>query len=343
MKNKQGTTPGGQFGIVSMKEFHRKDNIHHDISGEEILASTDPRFIEYRRRWEENPKDLEPGNFPLHIDIEVTSVCNLKCPFCATTYLQPKIKNGFIEWKRVKKVLDEGGAYGAYACKFNMRGEPLLHEDLGRFIKYAKKKGFIDVFFNTNATLLTREKANMLIDSGLDRLTVSVESFNKEMYERNRVGAKFEDMVANVETLRQLRDRLKCTKPKIRIQAVLIPELRERMDEFVDFWKDKSDQVSYNEMLDNPPRKIRLVRSQWVCPFHYQRIAIMWDGTITTCSSDFYGKLALGNIDSTSMRDCWHSPLDTLRKLHREGRAHEIKTCVECPLRMNELKKITEI
>ena len=64
-----------------MTLMSQKDQIHHDLAGEDILYSDDIRFIEYRRKWDENPKKLYHGEFPLHLDIEVTSNCNLKCPF----------------------------------------------------------------------------------------------------------------------------------------------------------------------------------------------------------------------------------------------------------------------
>lgn len=322
-----------------MAKLSEKDRLHHVLSGKDISASGGPGFVEYRRKWEENPKGFNPGPFPIHLDIEVTSLCNLRCPFCATTYRAAGVKNGFMKWKTLKRVLDQAGEYGAYACKFNMRGEPLLHKELGKFIKYAKKKGIIDVFFNTNAVLLNEEKARMLIDSGLDRLTVSFEGFDKATYEKNRIGANFEEVVANVERLRELRDKLNYTKPKIRLQAVLAPELKNQIDEFIAFWKDRVDEVSYNEMLDNAPKKIKLVKSSWACPFPYQRIMVMWDGAITACYNDFYGKLAMGNIHSTTIRDCWISSLENLRKLHRDGRADEIEACAKCPLRMNELRR----
>ena len=216
-----------------MIQTAHKDLIHHDLAGEDILCSDDISFIEYRRKWDENPKNLDYGEFPLHLDIEVTSNCNLKCPFCATTY--SKFNNGYMKWETAKKILDEAGEKGLYACKFNFRGEPLLHKELGRFIKYAKDNGIIDVFFNTNAVFLTEEKAKMLIDTGLDRLTISFEGFDKTVYERNRVGANFEEVVANVERLRSLRDKLGVSKPKIRVQTVLIPELKDCMDNYVAF------------------------------------------------------------------------------------------------------------
>ncbi|MBF0517054.1 MAG: radical SAM protein [Nitrospirae bacterium] len=319
------------------------DTIHHDISGEDILVRTDERFVEYRSKWDNNPKTLTKGSFPVHLDIETTSTCNLRCPFCKTTYSRTDIKNGFMSWETLKKIMDEAGENGLYACKFNFRGEPLLHKDLCKFISYAKEKGLIDVFFNTNGTLLTPERARALIASGLDRLTVSFEGFEKELYERNRVGATFETVVKNIETLRDLKQQLGSKTPKVRLQAVLIPELRERLDEFTAFWADKVDQVSYNEMLDNVPNMIKPVQSPWICPFPYQRLMIMWDGTITACYNDHYGKLAVGNCHDVSIKEAWSKLMEPLRILHKEGRAHEAEACAECPMRMNEIKKRAEV
>ena len=327
-----------------MAEIAQKDHIHHDIAGEDILSVEDDKFRTYRRLWDENPQNFDPGHFPLHLDIEVTSACNLKCPFCATTY--SKFENGFMKWETVKKILDEAGENGLYACKFNFRGEPLLHKDIGRFISYAKKKRIIDVFFNTNAVLLTEDMAKMLIDSGLDRLTVSFEGFEKTLYERNRTGAKFEEVVTNIERLRNLREKACRNKPKIRIQAVLVPELKDRLSEYVSFWKDKVDQVSYNEMelsVDTVNKRMKSIKSSWICPFPYQRMTVMWDGTLTACKNDYYGKLAMGNIDSVSIKKCWTDSLDTLRKLHKKGQSHDIEACRECPLRMSELIKRKEV
>lgn len=326
-----------------MTQTSQKDQIHHDLAGEDILGSKDLRFIKYRRKWDENPKNLKHGDFPLHLDIEVTSACNLRCPFCATTY--SKFKDGFMEWKTAKRILDEAGEKGLYACKFNFRGEPLLHKELGRFISYAKEKGVIDVFFNTNAVLLTEEKAKILIDAGLDRLTISFEGFERSLYEKNRVGAKFEEVVANVDRLRSLRERLGVSKPKIRVQTVLVPELKNRMDEFVAFWENRVDQVSYNDMepsMDTIRKKIQRLKSSWICPFPYQRMTIMWDGTITACKNDYYGKLELGNVENVLLSECWQNRLEDLRLLHKNGRAHQVEACGECPLRMSELIKRKE-
>jgi len=327
-----------------MNEQAHRDTIHHDVAGQDVFDRQDERVREYREKWEKNPERLDCGSFPLHLDIESTSYCNLRCPFCATTYSH--FENGYMEWETFRAIIDEASEKGLYACKLNFRGEPLLHKRLGDFIRYAKDKGILDVFFNTNAVLLTAERVEELIDSGLDRLTVSFEGFEKATYERSRVGAKFEEAVGNVEMLRAIRDAKGVSQPRIRVQTVLLPELRDRMDDYVEFWKDRADQVSYNDLepaADTVKEKIQLVESSWICPFPYQRMTIMWDGTMTACKNDYNGKLALGRIPDTTIQDAWVKELDTLRKKHRQGKAHEIEACGECPLRMSELVKRGEV
>ena len=66
-------------------------NFHH-IVGEDLFEKKDARFAEYRRRWKEWPENFCAGEFPLFIDVETTNLCNLKCPFCATTFMNKKVK-----------------------------------------------------------------------------------------------------------------------------------------------------------------------------------------------------------------------------------------------------------
>jgi organic radical activating enzyme len=312
------------------------DSLHQDLAGQDILGGGNPRFKAYRQAWKERPANLSHGEFPLHLDIEVTSACNLSCPFCATTYAKDRIQSGCIDPAMARAILDEGAANGLFACKFNVRGEPLLHPELPGIVAYAKRKGLVDVFFNTNATLLDGEKAKALIGSGLDRLTVSFEGNTKEVYEKYRRGASFEKVVANVTRLRELRERLGSPTPKIRVQGVLVPEMEGRIEEYVRFWSPVADQVSCNSMLDNVPGHIAVTPSPWICPFPYQRMTIMWDGVMTTCSIDNYALAAVGRFPEMTLARAWQDGLAPLRNMHLEGRAHETGACGACPLRAKE-------
>ena len=174
-------------------------NFHH-IAGENLFKKDDNDFKEYRRKWKEWPESFHVGEFPLFIDVEVTSACNLRCPFCATTYRDKDIAKGFMSFEVLKKIIDEGAGKGLYGVKFNIRGEPLLHPQIHEFVQYAKQQGLVDIYFNTNAMLLTEEMGRKLIDAGLDRLSVSFEGVTKDVYEKNRVGAVYETVLENIKT-----------------------------------------------------------------------------------------------------------------------------------------------
>lgn len=121
----------------------------HILTGKNILDKDDPVFREYRRKWEEWPRTFTVGEFPLHLDIEATCLCNFHCPFCATSY-EPIGGKGFMSFETFKKIIDEGAEYGLCAIKLNSggRGEPMLNTLLSEVVAYAKSKRVMDVNFN---------------------------------------------------------------------------------------------------------------------------------------------------------------------------------------------------
>ena len=127
-----------------------------------------------------------------------------------------------------KKIIDEGAEYGLRAIKLNSggRGEPILNKSLPEMVAYAKSKGIMDVYFNTNATLLTHDIGTKLIEAGLDRISISLEGTDANMYEKYRVGASFEKVLKNIKEFIKLRDEMNSGTPLVRIQAVDLPELR---------------------------------------------------------------------------------------------------------------------
>ena len=316
-------------------------NFHH-VLGENLFEKKDDHFKEYRRKWRKWPEKFYTGEFPLFIDIEVTSFCNLRCPFCATTFRDKEIKKGFISFDLVKKIIDEGAKNGLYGVKFNIRGEPLLHPDICEMVKYSKQKGLIDVYFNTNAMLLTGDMSKRLIDAGLDRISISFEGYTKEVYEKYRVGANYETVVSNIGELRGIREKHSLSYPKIRIQTVMLPELESTFKEYKKFWGQRADEVSF---LDYKQMKVKKegIRYPWACPQIWQRMAILWDGTILPCNHDDDARLDLGNIRESSVKEAWHSVrLNKIRQTHKAGEAHKIDACNGCYLRDSEILKLQD-
>lgn len=309
----------------------------HVLKKEGLSPFESERYSEYRRKWEEYPLQRKIDLFPIHLDIEVTSACNLKCPFCITTHAN--LKNGLMNYELFKKIIDEGSKKGLYSIKLNWRGEPLIHPKISDMVLYAKEKGIIDVFMNTNATLLTKEKAKSLIDSRLDRIIISFEGYEKDFYESQRVGAVFEKTLENVKNLMALKQAMNMTLPWVRIQTVLLDALKPKVEQYSRFWGEIVDEVAYID-LKNEINRITVGRNEWACPQLWQRMTIAWDGKIMPCVNDTFCKMFIGIIPEISIEEVWRSKkLMEMRKIHDEGLAHMIEICTDCPLRSAQILK----
>ena len=112
-------------------------NANFHTAGERTVFDIrqDERFKEYRRRWHEYPPNFIVGEFPIHLDIESTNACNLRCPFCAVTYRNwGPYRKGFMDFSLYQRIIDDGVENGLYSVKLSLRGEPLLHPRLHEMV-----------------------------------------------------------------------------------------------------------------------------------------------------------------------------------------------------------------
>jgi len=308
---------------------------HHVIFGHNIAEEGDSLYKEYRKKWHDNPKDNVVGLSPLFLDVEISSGCNLRCPYCVQT--RSNFKTEFMSFDLFKKIIDEASEIGVYGIKLNTigRGEPTLHKNIVKFVQYAKKCGMIDVYFNTNATLLNTKFSYDLMKAGLDRISFSVDGYTKEVYEKNRVGANFDKVVNNIANFFYVRN-MNQFDTKIRIQAVKLPGLN--LKKFSEYWQFFADEISYLDFKEMYKRED--IISDWACPQLYQRLSVLANGDITICNHDDRLFSVLGNIRDTTIVKIWNSSaLKQIRNWHQQGNAHLIASCNGCALRTSEINK----
>jgi radical SAM protein with 4Fe4S-binding SPASM domain len=136
---------------------------------------------------------------PESLQIEVTSACNLRCAMCLVRYRPPVNKlAGALPLDLYRRLLAQ--LPGLRALTLQGLGEPLLSPYLLDMIRDAKARG-IRVGFNSNATLLTRRRADELVAAGLDWLHVSLDGASPETFEAIRDGASFATVVDNLSGL----------------------------------------------------------------------------------------------------------------------------------------------
>lgn len=145
----------------------------HSLAGSAKPDNPSEIYEEYRRCWVEYPTQFILKEFPMHLDIESTNRCNLQCTFCDRQRTVSENQFGDMDMNLYKKIIDEGARNNLWGIKLSYRGEPLLHPHIVQMVAYAKQKGILDVYFNTNGMLLNERMSSNLIEAGLDRISIS--------------------------------------------------------------------------------------------------------------------------------------------------------------------------
>lgn len=335
LKMPHRTTRPYERGIILVEikantNFYSLKGTVHDNSNAE--------YQEYRKCWIEYPEKFILRDFPLHLDVEATNLCNLRCTFCDKQPLLNSGQFGSMDFELYKKIIDEGSLNRLWGLKLSYRGEPLLHQKIVEMVKYAKDKGVLDVYFNTNGMLLNKKMSSGLIDAGLDRISVSIEGVDPVAFENIRLGAKFDVIKSNILNLIEIRERKGLKYPKVRIQTVLFPDMD--IDEYKNYWSPYCDEVAAVDYKDESEREEGII-CQWACPQLWQRMTIGWDGTIFMCNNDDLNLLPLGNVKDKTIAECWQgAKLNEVRGLHRAGESHRVVSCNGCPWRTAQIKKI---
>jgi len=155
---------------------------------------------------------------PRHLQLEVTSACNLSCAMCLVSY-RPAVNRaeGAMSIELFRRLLD--GTPGLTRLTLQGLGEPLLQPHLPAMIAEAKERG-IEVGFNSNAMLLTRERADRLVALGLDWLHVSLDGATAATYEGIRAGGDFGKVARNLRGLQAAKRAAGSATPWVRVVFV---------------------------------------------------------------------------------------------------------------------------
>ncbi len=279
----------------------------------------------------------DAGKFPKVILLDTISFCNLKCSMCG--HKDMKRKKSIMSMSLFKKIIDEIAARDK-----NVRvwlvffGEMLIlkKETIFTMIKYAKDSGLRDVVLNSNANLLNKEKAEVLITSGLDALYVGIDAFNPDTYSKIRIGGDYHKVVDNVKMIIRLKKEMKVDKPKIFVQFVEMEENQSEVKGFVKFWKGQGaiakvrPKVSWAGLVSAPSQKVPL-NKRWPCHWAMQTMSIVDDGRVVCCAVDVDARFIAGDINKQSLYEIWNGKLKNLRNYHKQGEFDKLPSfCRDC-------------
>lgn len=293
----------------------------HDAFQEKMSFGWEEEYKEYRRLWEELPEQRKIRDYPLLVDLELSSICNLKCPMCPTISeeYKSKVDVGFLDFDLLKKIVDEI-AGKVFAVRLSLVGESTLHKKFIDSIQYVKDKGIKEVSFLTNGSKLDLDYFKKIVDAGADWITISIDGIDEE-YEKIRSPLKFRDTLAKLQAIKKYKDLNELIKPVVKVQAVW-PSIRHNPTIYYNTIAPFVDLIAYNPLIDYLHKDSDsdiVYEDNFFCPQLYQRLVVCSNGLVKLCSNDEWRQEIIGNAYEQTVHEIWHSKqLNEIRKIHNQ-------------------------
>jgi radical SAM protein with 4Fe4S-binding SPASM domain len=276
--------------------------------------------------------------YPISISFEPTTSCNLRCPECPSGLRAFTRSTGMLEKDFFTQTIDDIHHHLLYLI-FYFQGEPYLNRDFLEMVKYAACKGLYTAT-STNAHYLTDEVARKTVESGLDRLIISIDGTTQEVYKQYRVGGNINKVIEGAKNIVKWKKKLKSKTPfvffqflvvkpnehqieeiKILAKEVGVDEVRFKTAQVYDYETDPNQLIPVNEKFSrykknasgNYISKNKLTNRCWKL---WHANVITWDGLVVPCCFDKDASHRLGNLKNQSFKEVWNN--DNYKQFRRE-------------------------
>lgn len=267
--------------------------------------------------------------YPVSISFEPTTSCNLRCPECPSGLRAFTRPTGMLNKDFFKETIDEIHKELLYLI-FYFQGEPYLNTDFLQMVKYASSKG-IYTATSTNAHFLNDEAARKTVESGLDRLIISIDGTTQDVYTSYRVGGNLEKVIAGAKNIVKWKKELNSKTPFVFFQFLVVKPNEHQIEEIKQLAKEIGvDQVRFktaqvydyetdpNQLIPENQKfsrykkngdgtyssKNKLANHCW--KLQHANV-ITWDGLVVPCCFDKDAMHRLGNLKNESFKEIWHN------------------------------------
>jgi radical SAM protein with 4Fe4S-binding SPASM domain len=232
------------------------------------------------------------------------------------------------------------------------QGEPYLHPQFLELVRYAASKK-IYTATSTNAHYLTDANAKKTVESGLDRLIISIDGTTQETYEAYRVGGKLEKVLEGTRNILKWKKELKSQTPHVIFQFLVVQPNEHEVEEIKKLAKElgvdavglKTAQIyDYQEgspLIPLNPKYTRYNRNtdgsysiknalQNHCWKMWHSCVITWDGKVVPCCFDKDAHYKLGDLQNHTFQKVWRSEAYTKFRKQLIHSRQEVEMCKNC-------------
>lgn len=263
-----------------------------------------------------------PAQFPTFFYIEVTSICNLRCPTCPRTYSNRERKH--IDPDLFLKAIEEISSYSPQPrhIGFHFFGEALLNSSFFDYVNLAAKYlPNTELAVSSNANFLDETKIDAILDSRLNSFGIWPDAVDKKTYDQVRSGGDYQRTTDMIMRLLEKRKIYKKEKNlEIHIGMVVYKINRRYIHRFVNKWREalskyENTHLYINDSIDwagqVPAETVIRSKKNTILPIIYPCVApfttcvITSSGDMTCCCLDCNLNLKMGNIKKSSIKEIW--------------------------------------
>ena len=302
----------------------------------------------YVSRWSRKPVQW---GLPISISFEPTTSCNLRCPECPSGLRAFTRPTGMLQKDFFRETIDQLHRQLWYLV-FYFQGEPYLNPSFLEMVKYASSKK-IYTATSTNAHYLTDENSRKTIESGLDRLIISIDGTTQEVYQQYRVGGQLDKVLEGTRNILRWRKELNSKKPFVVFQFLVVKPNEHQVEEVKklaaemgvdDVWFKTAQVYDYqndpNRLIPSIDKYSRYRNTGNGYAFkgklanHCWRLwhdpVITWDGLVAPCCFDKDAAHQLGDLKNRPFKEIWkNGAYNKFRSSILKGRKN-IDICSNC-------------
>lgn len=254
---------------------------------------------------------------PWSLSLETGTFCNLSCLECPSGQKQFTRPTGTMSIEDYKTIIDKQKKYLIWLILY-FQGEPFLNKQFFKMVEYAHSQK-IFTSTSTNGHFLNPENAIKTVESGLDRIIISLDGLDQETYEKYRVGGQFKKVIEGIKNLVQAKEELNSASPFIVVQFIVFKTNEHQLHLLQNLKTDlKADKIEIktaqvyskedkNKLIPEDAKHRRYEQNEdgsWAikkklpnkCKRMWRASVVTWDGQVVPCCFDKDADFQMGNL-----------------------------------------------
>lgn len=284
----------------------------------------------YRMKW--NFAKWFVPKYPVHVDFELTSYCNLKCGFCPHSDDSQEFNKEHMDIDMFKNLIDD--IQGKVpSIKLNLRGESTLHPQFKEACEYVQGK-FTDIRLNTNGNY--KRSLNQIIYETFTQVNFSIDAVYARTYDKVHPNGNMDLVEKNIHTLKDKGMNVVLSFVKTKDNIFDLPNFKRYWKKYKLFIREAMNRTDKDCMLGD-----QAMVGRKNCYMPNRRLVVTANGDIYPCCVQWKKPfLKIGNVHLKSLLDIWNSKqIKNLREALKNKNHDKYNSCKQCDSRESYIWK----